>query len=304
MTSIHFRSALKHIRRSPFQALSAFFILTISFFVVTLIFTVFYSLWSVSKYFETRPQIIAFLKDEISEEQIFSVKGKLDSDERVSKVTYVTKEDALSIYKKATSENPLLTELISPSIFPASLEISLKDLEFVEPVIEEIKSSGIVDQVGFTAALGGENSLGNVIERLKTIKWYVNVIGGGFAAVLVGTSFMVLVVIIGMRMSSRRGEIEILNLIGAGPSFIKAPIVWEALIYSLGGAFFGWLLAFLLVLYGAPSIISYFGEIPILPRNSVELFRLFGIFLISELFVGFVLGISGSLLAISRVKRK
>jgi cell division transport system permease protein len=105
-------------------------------------------------------------------------------------------------------------------------------------------------------------------------------------------------------MTTRRGEIEILNLIGATPGFIRSPIVWEALLYSLSGAFFGWLISFILVLYGAPSVISYFGEIPILPHDSVDLLKVFGLILLGELIVSFILGITGSMLAVSRVKKR
>jgi cell division protein FtsX len=121
---------------------------------------------------------------------------------------------------------------------------------------------------------------------------------------LVGTSFLVLVVIIGMRMTTRRSEIEILDLIGATPGFIRSPIIWEAVIYAVTGVFLGWLLAFLLVLYSTPSLIGYFGDVPILPRDTLELFTLFGTILGAEIVAGLTLAISGSILAVSRVKRR
>jgi len=304
MANIHIKSALKHIRRSPFQALAAFFVLAVTFFVITLLSISAYSSQMVLKYFETRPQIIAFLKDSATQEELSSLETTLKNDPRVAKINYITKEDALEIYKKATSDNPLLTEVVSPSIFPASLEVSLNDLSYAQSVIDSVKASPVIDQVGFTAALGGEDSLSGVVERLRSISWYIRVGGGAFALILTGTSFLILIVIISMRMTTRRGEIEILNLIGATPGFIRSPIVWEAIFYSLSGAFFGWLLGFLLVLYGAPSVISYFGEIPILPRDSVELFKVFGILLAGELLVSFLLGLTGSMLAVSRVKKR
>jgi cell division transport system permease protein len=156
MANIHLRSAFKHIRRSPFQALSAFFVLSVTFFVITLISITAYSSQKVLKYFETRPQIIAFLKDEANEVSVNDLQNTLKDDPRVASVNYITKEDALEIYKKATSDNPLLTELVSPTIFPASLEVSLTDLSFAQGVIDHIKASNVTEQVGFTAALGGK----------------------------------------------------------------------------------------------------------------------------------------------------
>lgn len=301
--NIHLKTAFGHIRRTPFQALAALFVLTITFFVITILSITVYSSHQLLRFFETRPQVIAFIKDEAKDDQISSLHDKLKSDVRIKDVKYVTKADALEIYKKATSDNPLLSELVSPSIFPSSLEFSLNDLSYAQSVIDDIKKDPIIDSVGFTASLGGEETLSQVVGRLRTISNYIKIGGGAFAILLTVTSLMVLIIIIGMRMTTRRGEIEILSLIGATPGFIRSPIILEGLTYSVLGVFVGWLLAFLLVLYTTPTLISYFGEIPILPRDAGNLLLLFSVILLSELFAGIILALFGSFLALSRVKK-
>ena len=67
---IHLKTARDHIRRAPFQALAAIFVLTLTFFVTTVLAVLVYSSGQVLRYFETRPQIIAFLKNDITGEQI------------------------------------------------------------------------------------------------------------------------------------------------------------------------------------------------------------------------------------------
>lgn len=304
MSNLHLKTALDYIKRSPFQATAAFFVLTLTFFITTLLSIVVYSSNNLVKYFETRPQVIAFLKDNISSEDVSALQNKLNLDERVKDVSYVSKEEALAIYKEATSDNPLLSELVSPSIFPASLEFSLVDLSQAQDVINEIKTEEIVDQVGFTASLGGESSLDDVVQRLKTVILYVRVGGGVLAGLLFVASFMVLTIIISMRMSTRKGEIEILDLIGATPKFIRSPIIMEAFIYVLFGIIVGWILTLILVLYVSPSLIRYFVNIPILPKQLGNLFALFGIILGIELVIGLGLALFGSLLAISRARKK
>lgn len=304
MANLHFKTALDYVRRSPFQALSAVFVLTLTFFVTSLLAILIFSSNKVVKYFETRPQIIAFLKDEATAEEISALQNKYVSDPSIKEVKYVTKEEALAIYKQATSENPLLSELVSPSIFPASLEFSLSDLSKAQGLIEEIKASSIVDQVGFTASLGGESTLGDVVSRLRTITSYIRIGGGVFAGLLLVSSFMVLTIIISMRMTARRGEVEILNLIGATPGFIRSPILLEALIYAFSGVLIGWTLTFILTLYSAPGVIGYFADIPILPRDTIQLVIVFGVILLAELVLASALSTLGSLLAISRVKRR
>lgn len=301
--NIHIKTAWDYIRRSPFQALAASFVLTLTFFVTTLVSVLVYSSSKLITYFETRPQVIAFLKSDATDTAIADLQHRLGTDTHIENIKYVSKEEALSIYKKATSDNPLLGQLVSPSIFPASLEFSVTDLSFAQSIIDGVKKEGVVDSVGFTAALGGETSLNDVVNRLKTVTTYVRIGGIVFVGLLVATSLVVLLVITSMRVVGRREEVEILNLIGATKGFIRSPIIIEAFLYTLFGVFLGWAISFIGILYLSPTVVAYFGEIPILPRNALGIFELFGIILSIEIVTGAVLALSGSLIAISRVKK-
>jgi len=302
--SIHTKTAIEAIKRSPFQAVSAIFVLALTFFVATTVAILVYASNKSLSYFETRPQIIAFLKDDAKADGISALQNKLAIDIRIKDVKFVPKEEALAIYKKATEDNPQLAELVSPSIFPASLEFSVTDLKLAEKIIEEVRSEAIVDQVGFTANLGGEKSLGDVVTRLKTISYYLRLGGIVFVGVLGITSFLVLLVIISMRMTSRKGEIEILSLIGATPKFVSSPIVLEGIIYAILGVAISWTTSFIMWLYVSPSLLSYFGQIPILPKNPLSFFILFAVILGTELLVGFTLALTGSLVAVKRSLKK
>lgn len=303
MSAIHLKTAFSNIRRSPFQAFAAIFVLSVTFFVVTLMSLMVYASNNVLTYFETRPQIIAFIKDEIKAEEIAALQYKLEMDERVKEVKYVTKEQALEIYKEATADNPLLSELVSPSIFPASLEFSLNDLDYAEDIIGETKNEEIVDQVGFTASIGREDALQDSVDRLKTLTLYTRFGGGVFAAILTITSLLVLLIIISMRITTRREEVEVLDLIGATRGFIRKPLILEAITYAVVGVFMGWVVALILILYSTPAVLSYFNEIAVLPRDTLSLFGIFGMVLGVELFVGILLALIGSSLAISRAGR-
>lgn len=301
---LHLKTAWNNIRRSPFQAMAATFVLTLTFFVITMLALLVYSSQQVIRHFETRPQIIAFLKIDAKEDQIAILQQKLVNDQRVKSVKYISKEDALAIYKEATSENPLLSELVNPSIFPPSLEISMNDLSFASDVIDQLKADPSVDDVGFTASLKGKSSLGDVVQKLRDVSWYIRVGGSALAIFLAGTSFLVLIVIIGMRMTTRRGEIEILKLIGATQGFIRNPILLEALMYAILGTVLGWVFALLVVLYASPSLLMYFKDIPILPKNTLQLFNLFGMLLGVELAISIFLALLGSSVAVSRARKK
>lgn len=298
--SIHTKTALDAIKRSPFQAISAIFVLSLTFFVATTVAILVYASNKSLSYFETRPQIIAFLKGDAESSDISAYQNKLLQDVRIKDIKFVSKEEALDIYKKATEDNPLLAELVSPSIFPSSLEFSVIDINLAENVINEAKQESVVEQVGFTANIGGEKSLGDVVSRLKTVSYYIRIGGIVFVSALAVTSFLVLLVIISMRLTTKKSEIEILSLIGATPAFVRRPIVIEGIIYAIVGVLVGWTLSLILWLYSSPSLLSYFNEIPIIPKDPVTFFVLFLSILGSELVIGFVIALTGSLMAVKR----
>ena len=302
--NIHLKTSLNNIRRSPFQALAAVFVLFVTFFVSSILIVFIYSSNQLIKHYETRPQMIVFLKDTASEEDVGSLKTKLESDGRLKKVAHITKEQALEIYKNATKDNPLLSELVNPSVFPSSLEFSLNDLSYAEQVISELKNEEIVDEVRYTASLGGEESLTDVVSKLRQISYYIRLTGGIFIGFLLGTSLVLMIVIISMKMSTRRNEMDILDLIGATPSFVRTPVFLEAIFYTLAGVFSGWFLCFVLVLYLTPSLMEYFQEIPILPQDALGLVILFSLIFAAELFVGLLLSFFGSVLAVARTRKR
>lgn len=300
---MHLKSAISSIRRSPFQAISAIFVLSLTFFVASSFAILIYGSGRILNYFETRPQIIAFLKTDSVDSEIATLQHKIESDNRIKEVKYVSKGEALEIYKKATSSNPQLGELVNSSIFPASLEFSVKDLSFTKDVIEMVKTEKIIDSVGFTAAIGDETNLNSVVSKLKSISNYLRISGIVLTLVLSFVSLIVLLTIISMRLLRRKEEIEILNLIGATPKFIRSPIIIEAQIYSVAGVILGSLVSFIATLYLTPSIKSFFGEISFLPNTFTEVLNIFGIIFFGELLVGLLIAYISGILAVTRVKR-
>lgn len=294
----HFKTAWKHIRRAPYQALAAVLIMTLTFFVATILALLANGSSETIAYFETKPQVIAFLKEDATPDQVSSLQHKLEGDARVKNVRYISKEQALKFFREA-SDNPSVLELVSPNIFPTSLEFSVSNLSFANALLKEIQQEKIVDQVLFTASLSTEN-LEEVITRLHTIANYIRIGGGIIFGVLLASSLLILLVIISMRISARRGEIEILSLIGATRGFIRSPFVLEGVLYAVFGALVGWIVASLLILNAVPFLSPFFGEVPVIPQETGALLILLGVILGGELVLAIFIGVLGSFLALRR----
>lgn len=283
----HWRTTWTHMRRSPYQSLAAVLIMFLTFFICTVFILTAGGFQIVLRYFETRPQVTAFLKDEITSSQVDVLQAELAQTKKVKEIKYISKEEALAIYKEQNKNDPLLLEMVTASILPASLEVSTNDLNNLNDIAQILRNKPTVEEVVFQE---------DVVKALQ--QWTINIrrIGIGLMATFGFVSLLVILVIIGMKITLRRDEIEILQLLGASPWYIRSPFIFEGIFYGAVGAFTAWGISYLLLLYSTSFIVNFFQGINLLPVSYLFMLTLLGI----EILSGVIIGSLGSLLAVKR----
>src|SRR4051812_6522435 len=103
--------AWNNIRRSPYQAIAAISIMMLTFLAFSIFVIILYGSSRVVNYFESKPQVTAFFKDEAKQKEIDSLKDSLNATGIVSSIKFVSKADALRIYKEQNKNDPLLLDL-------------------------------------------------------------------------------------------------------------------------------------------------------------------------------------------------
>jgi len=283
----HLKTTWTHIRRSPYQTLAAIGIMTLTFFLSTLIILVAAGSQALLHYFETRPQVTAFFKDEVKMDEVEKLKEKLNQTGKIKSLKYVSKEEALEIYKEQNKSDPLLLEMVTANILPASLEVSTTDITYLGEIAQILRQEPGVEEVVFQE---------DVVGALKNWTDTIRKIGLALIGFLGVVSFLVVLVIIGMKVALRKKEVEILQLIGATNWFIRAPFVFEGIFYGIAGAILGWGAGILLLMYSTPFLVEFLAGIPILPVPLVFILAMLG----GEVLVGMIIGTLGSLLAVKR----
>lgn len=280
----------KHIRRSPYQSLAAVVMTCITYFVVSVFALVIAGSHALLTYFESRPQVTAFLKDSATAEQASALQAQIESAVAVKSATYISKQDALAIYRDQNADNPLLLEMVTADILPASLEISTSAVSDLDTVAALMQDAAYVEEVIFQK---------DVIDTLES--WVRGIRWGGLtlSGLLLFASLTTIVIILGLKFTARKHEINTLSLLGATPWYIRRPFVLEGVLYSLVGALIGWGLAYLLLLYLTPNLVSFLQGITLLPVPYYYLLALLG----AELILGLVLGSLASLIATRRYGR-
>ncbi|MCJ7792795.1 MAG: permease-like cell division protein FtsX [Candidatus Marinimicrobia bacterium] len=276
-----------HIRRSPYQSLAAVTIMTLTFFIISIFTLLGAGSQVILNYFETRPQVTAFFKDETTPSQIDLLKAKLVETGKIKEMKYVSKEEALAIYREQNKDDPLLLEMVTANILPASLEVSTTNIVYLGDVAEILRQESGVEEVIFQE---------DIVKALHSWTTNIRLIGLGLALAFSFAALLTILVIIGMKVALRREEVEIMGLIGASKGFIRFPFLLEGIFYGAVGVMIAWLVSFLLLLYATPFLVKFLAGIPILP---VPLLFMLGL-LAGELLLGAAIGTLGSFLAVRR----
>lgn len=225
--SLAFREALRAFRRAP--VLSALSVTTIAFslFAFGLFGLVALNLRTALQQVEDRVEIRAFIAQGTAPEATSAAVGDAASFPEIASVKLVTEEQAL---ERARNELGEFEGVFEAGILPASIELRLKpglrDPVTVATVARRLEAYDFIDDVRY-----GEEW----VERLYRVRNVATAAG-----VALGITFaMVALIIIGstirMAVLARSREIQIMRLVGATDSFIRAPFLVEGFLKGLLG---------------------------------------------------------------------
>lgn len=286
----YIKFAKRNIRRSPFQALAASMAMFSALFALLVFFLLATASQLILQYYEGKPQVIAFFKDGTTDKDIDAIQNALKNDPRIANMKYVTKEEALQIYRSANENEPLLNELVTANILPSSLEVSTKSPEDLDYVAQILEKEPVVDSIVFPK---------DVITTITSGAKLIRGVGSAVVGYLIIFAILQILMIISFKIRLRRDEIEIMKLLGASSAFIRNPFLIEGIFYGLVGAFISWILVYILIWYFEPFIQFFLGEIQILPINPLFMLALLG----SEVLLAVAIGALGSALAVRRYLR-
>ena len=281
------KSSLRNIRRSPYQALAAVLIMMLTFLTISFFTFLLAGSSRVINFFESKPQATAFFKNEAKQSDINTLESQIKNTGKVSSVRFVSKKEALKIYKQQNKDDPLLLDLVTADILPASLEVSAFRISDLSGISETLKGSSIVQEVIFQK---------DIVSTLVSWTAAVRRIGISLVIVLSLVSTFIMITIIGIRISQRKEDIEIMRLIGASNWYIRWPFLFEGMFYAVIVAVIGWTIASLALWYSTPFLSSFLKGIPILPVSPIFLFEV----LLAELILAVILGFLSSFLAVLR----
>jgi len=277
-----------HIRRSPFQSLTAIMVMIFSFLIISVFIIVNSGLSQVLNYFETKPEITLFIKDGLDKTAVDNIQKDLLTYSDIKEIKYISKEKALEIYKQQNKDNPMLTEMVTASILPSSFEITVSNPNTLEQIYQNYATkSDIIDEIIYQKDI--INSLLDWTDAIRKTGLVVTIFIGLI-------SFLTIFTIIGMKITNRKEEIRISRLLGASRLYVKKPFLLEGLFYGIFGSLIGSIVSFSFVIIFKQSINSFFQPVEFISGD----FSFYGLLLLSEIFLGCFIGLIASWIGVKR----
>ncbi|MDD3657099.1 MAG: permease-like cell division protein FtsX, partial [Atribacterota bacterium] len=203
---------------------------------------------------------IAYLKDNLSEEDIRKLVEETSKLRGVKEVYYISKEEALQKLKEDLTGHEDILAGMPENPLPASLEITVYETGSLEEVAFQLGQYNGIEEVNY----GGE-----LTKNLILIFDFVRKTGLGIIIVLLCISILIMFSVIKISVHSRQQEIEIMTLVGATSWFIRWPFIIEGFLKGLISS----LIAFLLLSKAYQYFIEQMEKIiPFIPIGSEQEF--------------------------------
>jgi cell division transport system permease protein len=285
------RTSLQQMRRHGWQTVAALSVISLTFFVISLFVLVGLGSNVVLSFFEKQPQMSVYFKDGVSPDRIKEMQKAFEDSGKVASIHYTSKDEALAFYQQSNKNQPDLIQNVAANVLPASIDIQPKKLSDISS-LATLAHSGtykdIVEEVDYEKDLTSKLSSWTSAGRL---------IGLGLIGFLTVVSFLIMLVIIGMNISSYQQEIQVMRLVGASNWYIRGPFVLEGVLYGVFAAILSVGIVYLSLPWLAPSLEYWFKGINIFP---IPIIPVFGGMLLFEVILGALLGIIGATVAMRR----
>lgn len=205
-------------------------------------------------YVKGEVQVVAYLNDSATAQDVAQLTSQLQAMPQVSTVEYVSKDQALKNFQVSEPGVADLVDSLPSNPLPASFDISLRD------------PSDYIDVATFLRGQPAVDSVQDIAKTVSQMTSVINVVSTVGIVVLVIVGLTVLFIIVNtirLAVVARAEEIEIMRLVGASDAFIRWPFVFEGAFVGLLGAMITIGLLLLVQAPVASLLSSFFNVLPV-----------------------------------------
>ena len=247
--TLFFKRAILDILNNRFLNIVTITTITLSILIISTFILFYINANDIINSWKKGIRLMAYLGPEFAEESVPDLQNKIMQMYGVRDVRFISKEEALTQLKKQMKRQSSLFENLKKNPLPDAFEIrmlaSSQSWDKVESLASQSELLPKVNDVEY-----GQRWLGRFVNIFNLFKLTGYAIGVLFCMatvfIVANTTRLVLY--------SRREELEIMRLVGAEDSFIKAPFYIEGLIQGASGGILGFTVLFIMYLFISSNI--------------------------------------------------
>lgn len=221
------RDAFKSVVRNFSLSFASIMCTTITLILVAVAMVAAANVNNATKLIEDELTVVVYLNGDVTNEQIENIKTELNSYKNVLETTYKSKDEWKLEMSEYDDSFKTVLDYLDENPLNDSFVVKVKDVKKLSETSEFIKGIEGVDTVKY-----GEGMVENVISVFDVIQKVVLVV---VIALVLVTGFLISNTI-KLTIFSRRGEIEIMRLVGASNITIKLPFLFEGFIIGVVGS--------------------------------------------------------------------
>ena len=238
----HFvKKAFADIRSNRFLNLITIITISLSILVVSVFLLFFENASRVIESWNQGGRAMIYLNKEFTLDMLPKLKARINALGDIEEMVYISKSQALNKLKKDMSSQSAFLKTLKENPLPDAMEIKMKSynsFEEVQKFAQSIKAIEIVEDVEY-----GQGWLGRFLKIFNLFK----ITGYAMCSLFFLIALFITANTVRLAFYSRKLEVEIMRLVGATETFIKAPFYVEGLLQGLFGGLLG--LAILLITY-------------------------------------------------------
>lgn len=284
------RDAFKSVFRNFSLSLASISCITITLIIVAISILITFNVQNFTTEMEKDLTIVIFLDTDTTEEEVNTVREKLENMANVESLTYQSKA---SVKEEMSKENEVFNEVMSSwsdenNPLKDTFQVKVKQVEKISDTAKRIERIDKVSSVKY-----GEGMVDNLIEAFDAAKK----VSYGMVIALVLVTVFLIINTIKLTIFSRKREISIMRLVGASNFTIKTPFIIEGMVLGI----FGSIIPILIVCFGYIALYNHFdgylySRMITLIEPEPFIYMISGIVLV----IGIIVGMIGSASAVRK----
>ena len=280
----YLREVGKSLIRNRPMSIASIGTVAVSLFVLGIVFVLVANMTKLCEALESQVQITAYLSDDAKPQEI---EKSLKSMNRISKIEYIDKGEALKILGERLGEQKkILDALGDENPLPSSFSVTVKSAEDVKPIAEKIGKLQGVEEVNF-----GQEAAANLFDLTHLVRLF------GLILMLLLTFATIFIISNTIRLTvfARQKEIAIMKYVGATDAFIRIPFVLEGAFLGLAG---GAIAAAFLRSFYSSAVAKILSTLAFLPL--IEQYPFLNNLTIGIVLSGIAIGVLGSTISLKK----